>query len=129
MLVLRSVRRRWWLLAIVAVAALVFLNREALLAGVAAAFSEERPELLDDAEPGRPGSTRKFAQRFAVGVPELELIGWLHSNHFEIDRLGFTASRRVQKVPCSELILVTWERTPGGRLSRASAEISEAGCL
>jgi hypothetical protein len=96
-------------------------------------IAERRPALLADAMWKEPASARMFLARFADGVQESELIEWLESNEFTIDRdygRGHgVATRRVYGFPCNEGIKVSWSRRPDGTIADAEVLVSEKGCL
>jgi hypothetical protein len=121
-----SRRSKWFLFTAVALALLVALTWNRLGLAVAMASSESRPQLLSDAQWGKPASA--FQQRFGEGASEAGLLHWLAANHFEIDGQAQTAIRRVRSMPCNELIAVSWSATRG-TISKSSAVVSEAGCL
>jgi hypothetical protein len=70
-----------------------------------------------------------FSSRFHDGVQESELIEWLESNKFTIERETGRANRLIQSLPCNEAIEVTWWRQPDSTIAGAEAQVSEAGCL
>jgi len=91
----------------------------------AVASSESRPELLRDADWGAPDPS--FQKRFSPGANETELLRWLSENGFELDGTS-GASRRIQGLPCNEIIDVSWTAIDG-TISESSAVVREAGCL
>lgn len=121
-----SRRSKWILLASVGLALLVAITWNRLGLAVFIASSEDRPQILSDAQWGKPASA--FQQRFGEGASEAGLLHWLAANHFEIDEQARIAVRRVRSLPCNELIAVSWSATKG-TISKSSAVVSEAGCL
>jgi hypothetical protein len=114
---------------VVALGTAVALNWETLALRVSFLTAERRPALLSDAKWKNPASALMFSSRFANGVHENELIDWLESNNFTVDRKAGRASRLVQSLPCNEAIEVTWSRQPDGTIAGTEALVSEAGCL
>jgi hypothetical protein len=129
----RIAKRRLWIVivavALVMVAVIAFLNREALGLAVAIASAESRPELLRDAEWSKRGTARQFERQFRPGNSEADLLSWLSANRFAIDRSARRAQRRVASLPCNETIGVAWATSSSGLISSATAEVTEAGCL
>jgi hypothetical protein len=125
----RAGRKGWWLIPGGILLGLLLLNWEAISLGLAVASSESRPELLRDADWDEPGSARSFTRRFARGTPAADLTDWLTANGFTIDRASSSATKRVGGLPCNERIAIVWHAAPNGRLTAASATVSEAGCL
>ena len=105
------------------------LNWQSILFGIAVASSETRPELLNDAGWGNPGSAKHFNERFGAGAPEGDLLSWLQANDFAIDERDKRAERRVRGLPCNEIIDVVWDVNAQGALKAAAATVKEAGCL
>lgn len=121
---------KWLLITGVLIVGLVAaVNWQAIVIGVAMVFNDTRPELLNDADWGNPGSAKSFNRRFAIGTSESGLIVWLRANDFAIDRHSGHAERRIEALPCNELIRVSWDATSSGVLKVASATVTEAGCL
>ena len=124
------ISRRWAIAAAAAVLiSLIVLNWELAFLASAFATAEKRPSLLSDAKWGEPASARKFRRVFAPGTPETGLITWLSANKFVLDRPAKRAFRKVGGLPCTENVSVTWTATPKGKLLKADASVTEAGCL
>ena len=119
-----------WIVAatIVAILAIAAFNWKTVGLIPALILSERRPPLLRDAQWGDASSAIAFQQRFRPGVPEQELMSWLKANNFEIALPG-AASRTTDGLPCAERLNIRWSTGADGKLVRASAEVSEAGCL
>ena len=124
-------RRKWVIVAALAglLVVVAALNFQSIMLAIAFATADGRPALLSDAGWGKPGSARKFADRFAPGVAESDLLEWLDANRFAIDRPDQSADRRISSLPCNEDVRVRWSADTTGKLRTASAEVSEAGCL
>jgi hypothetical protein len=125
-------RRKWlWIAAtvVVAIGTVAAVTWERLAVVVAIIASERRPALLTDAKWRDPASARMFSSRFPDGVQESELIEWLESNKFTIDKETGRANRLIQSLPCNEVIEVTWWLQADGTIAGAEAKVSEAGCL
>ena len=116
-------------IVIIVAVAVVYVSRQGVGSGIAMSAFDGRPELLSDAEWGKSGSARRFEQRFSPGSREADLLAWLEGNHFAVDRRSGRANRRVESLPCNERIEVAWAANPAGRIARATALVSEAGCL
>ncbi|MCY7399132.1 MAG: hypothetical protein LH466_09900 [Sphingomonas bacterium] len=86
----------------VALATLMALNWQSLLMATAVATSDKRPDLLSDAEWGKPETSRAFGRRFHAGVPEADLLSWLHANGFDVDQMAQRAKLTLRGVPCAE---------------------------
>jgi hypothetical protein len=108
--------------------AIIFLADRVSLAS-AAVSSERRPALLADARWNDPNSAQALYRRFPVGAPSGELVYWLRKNGFTIDLSGKHAQRRIQGLPCNELVKVSWREDQQARLAQLEATVSEAGCL
>ncbi|MDQ3080312.1 MAG: hypothetical protein M3R03_09990 [Pseudomonadota bacterium] len=122
-------RRQWGLATLfVALATLITLNWKSLLIATAVATSDKRPDLLSDAEWGKPETARAFGRRFHAGVPEADLLSWLHANGFNVDPMARRANLTLRGVPCAEIASISWA-AEGGQLSRGDAVVTEAGCL
>ena len=104
-------------------------NLNTLGLSLAIVTSEQRPELLSDARWQTPASAVKFSRRFGRGARERDLLSWLGTSNFQIDRPNGHARRLVKSLPCNEDIEVGWTADGQGRLGSATAEVSEAGCL
>jgi hypothetical protein len=121
-------RWRTGLAAIVlVVSTIIALNWQWFSFAAAVAFAERRPALLADAQWDEPA--RRFSVRFRPGASEAELLGWLESNEFAIDRGTGHASRLIRGLPCNEAVDVRWSKNSGDMLTSAEARVSEAGCL
>ena len=118
----------WFVGIVVVVGAIVALNWQWFSLTAAFVLAERRPALLADAEWNEPASTRQFSNRFPPGTNESELLAWLQSNKFTVDRGAGHATRLISSLPCNEFVDVTW-RTAGHAISGAEARVSEAGCL
>lgn len=103
--------------------AAVFWNN--IIFAIAVTSSESRPQLLRDADWGTPDPS--FQKRFSPGTSETELLRWLSENGFELDDTS-GASRRIQGLPCNEMIDVSWTAIDG-TISESSAVVREEGCL
>lgn len=126
------IRQRWvvWLATtVVILGAVVALNWQGIALGVAVHFAERRPALLADAEWNQPVTARSFLSRFQPGTSEAELLEWLNSNDFSVDRDSGRADRLIRSLPCNERVEVRWSSAPGDAIASAEARISEAGCL
>lgn len=125
-----SLRLWTWLAAFaLVVVTVVALNWQWFTFAVAVAFAERRPALLADAQWGEPASAHRFSNRFGVGASEAELLEWLESNEFTVDRETGQASRLIRGLPCNEAVEIRWTKTSGDVLAGAEARVSEAGCL
>lgn len=105
------------------------LNFQWIMLTAGFATAEGRPALLSDAEWGKPASARKFANRFAPGVAQSDLLEWLDANRFAVDQANKNASRKIGSLPCAEDVRITWATDPRGNLKAANAQVSEGGCL
>jgi hypothetical protein len=124
-------RRRWvWLATtVVILVAVVALNWQVVGLGLAAYLAERRPALLADAEWDKPATARTFLSRFGPGTSEGELLEWLNSNDFTVDRDSGRANRLISSLPCNERVEITWSKAPGDAIVSAEARVSQAGCL
>ncbi|MES2441633.1 MAG: hypothetical protein V4574_02290 [Pseudomonadota bacterium] len=122
-------RRYLFLLLAAALLVVLALSWRQILFGYAMLAAERRPALIADAARERPESAVAFGRRFARGVAEAELLGWLRENGFSIYPRQHRAERLVLSLPCNENIVVTWSSDAAGRLERAAATVREAGCL
>lgn len=123
--------RRWiWLAgAVVALGALAALNWQTVTFSWAIASAERRPALLADAEWNEPATARRFLNRFQPGTNENELLEWLESNKFDVDRNAGHATKLISSLPCNERVEIKWSRRPNNTLDNVDARVSEAGCL
>lgn len=128
---MKPTHRRWiWLAAaVMALGAFVALNWQTLALSAAFALAERRPALLVDAEWNEPASARRFLNRFPPGANENELLEWLDSNKFEIDRDAGWADRMISSLPCNERIEIKWSTGPNDTIDDLDVRVSEAGCL
>jgi hypothetical protein len=88
---------------------------------------EHRPALLADAHWDDAASARQFLTRFPRGSSEADLLRWLQSNQFGVNRTRGSAQRFVRSIPCEE-IAIAWTSS-AGRIKAARATVSDAGCL
>lgn len=123
--------RLWTWLAGVAlvIGTVVALNWQWFTFAVAVVLAERRPALLADAQWDEPASARRFSNRFRAGASEAELLEWLESNEFTVDRDTGQASRLIRGLPCNEAVEIRWSKTSGDVLASAEARVSEGGCL
>ncbi|HVY83490.1 MAG TPA: hypothetical protein VG943_00025 [Caulobacterales bacterium] len=121
-------RRFWtWLAAIVAViVTIVALNWQWFALSAAFVLAERRPALLANAQWDQPA--RKFSEHFHAGTGERELLAWLESNKFTVERGARHATRLISSLPCNEFVDVRWQAS-GETINAAEARVSEAGCL
>jgi hypothetical protein len=121
-------RRFWtWLAAIVAViATIVALNWQWFTFAAAVVLAERPPALLAVAQWNQPA--RRFSEQFHASTDERELLAWLESNKFTVERGAGHATRLIRSLPCNEFVDVRW-RAVSGTISSAEARVSEAGCL
>lgn len=128
---MKRTHRRWIWLAVAAMAlsAFVALNWQTLTLSAAFFLAERRPALLVDAEWNEPASARKFLNRFPPGTNESELLEWLNSNKFDIDRNAGQADRLISGLPCNEIVKIKWSRKPNNTIDDVDVRVSEAGCL
>lgn len=125
-----TARWKWFLVAgVLAFGLVAAVQWHSIAFGVAAGSSESRPELLSEAEWGKPDSAVHFSERFAAGTPESKLLEWLRANSFAVDERDTRAERRVRALPCNELIEVDWDASAHGTLKAARATVTETGCL
>ena len=125
---LKLPRRFWtWLAAIVAlIATIVALNLQWFAFAAAVVFAERRPALLADVQWNQPA--RRFSEHFHAGTHERELLAWLESNQFNVERGTRHATRLIRGLPCNEFVDVRW-RASSEAISEVEARLSEAGCL
>jgi hypothetical protein len=116
-------------MAAMAGAALQSLVFVGLMTSWGCAGPDGRPSLLADAHWDAPASAQRFLSRFPPSANEGELIAWLESNNFMVDRNAGRASRLVHSLPCNERIEITWSKLSDNVIGRAEARVSEAGCL
>jgi hypothetical protein len=125
------INRKWILagtiVAVVGVA--IVLNWRMFALALAFSTSERRPALLADAQWNAPASAHDFLNRFRTGTEERELLGWLQSNEFKVDRSSGRAERVVRSLPCNEHIEVIWSKALDHTIDKAEVRLSEAGCL
>lgn len=121
--------KQWVFVGALVAGGVALANLDTMAFAMATASNEARPRLLEDAHWGEADPDGAFARHFAVGTAEADLLAWLGDNRFAVDRAGRRAERRVRAVPCNERIVVTWGASDAGRLTVASAEVREAGCL
>lgn len=121
-------RGQWTCAALLLAVGLLTASWRPLLFSSAVATSDRRPSLLADAEWGKSNEARAFGRRFHAGVLEADLLTWLETNGFRVDRVDRSGQRRLEGVPCAEDINVIWS-TEDQRISRADAVVSEGGCL
>lgn len=108
---------------------IILLNLQTFALVLAALLSEQRPDLLKDANWNDPASAKSFNARFPAGSPTSALEDWLRANKFEIDAAGGRANSFVSGFPCSEAIEVDWSSTQDGKLTAAKAVIPSGSCL
>jgi hypothetical protein len=125
----RKTRRTWLALAAGALVLIVLVNLETVGLSAAIVMAERRPALLRDARWNDPMSAQKFRSRFGRGAPEADLVTWLQSNGFSVDRPHGQAIRTIESLPCNEVARIKWVRRANGTIDGASAILSEAGCL
>jgi hypothetical protein len=124
-----SRRSKWLLLTLaLALSLLVVVAWQRIVLAVAVASSDTRPSLLLDAEWGKPETATAFRQRFGHGSSEANLVQWLDANHFDVDQRAHHASLKVNGLPCTEDVAVSWTAT-GGTIDTSRAVVTEAGCL
>ena len=118
--------KRWAIVA--AILALIVVvaafNFQSIAVALAVATAEKRPTLLNDAQWDKPLSARKFHEQFAPGTSERELLAWLETNRFRVDRTNKSADRSDKGVPCNERVNVTQQTSAKGQLSDARAEVA-----
>jgi hypothetical protein len=119
----------WGIVAGVVLVIVISANLNRLKLAIAFATAERRPELLSDARLQAPASAVKFVRRFGRGARERDLVSWLGTSKFQLDRPNGHARRLVRSLPCNEDIEIDWTADVRGRLSSATAKVSEAGCL
>lgn len=115
--------------SVAVVGIVVALNWQWFSFAVAVVLAERRPALLADAQWDDPASARRFSNRFRPGASEPELLAWLETNDFTIDRGAGRASRLIRGLPCNESVEISWSKASDDVIGDAQARVSEAGCL
>jgi hypothetical protein len=116
-------------LAAGALVLIVLVNLETIGLSAAIVMAERRPALLRDASWNDAMSAQGFRSRFGRGAPEADLVTWLQSNGFSVDRPHGQAIRTIKAMPCNEVARIQWTRRANGTIDSASAILSEAGCF
>jgi hypothetical protein len=115
-------------IAVAALGLLTAITWPAVPFAAAVLLAEKRPALLADIRFNQPDSDKAFRARFHPGMPEAELLAWLETNRFSIDRANRKATRHIDGLPCSEVAEIRWS-VQGPALAEARAAVADRGCL